>query len=201
MLPARRVEGHAPEAPQPRNIGSGRPTELPHAAHHDLGVDRLALGGAEAPHARVGVEPCGRDLDGEADVGEQVVFACAVPQIVQDLPLGRPLPRPVGLLFERETVHERRRVTRRAGVGVVTPRAAESVGLLEDREGVDAGLLEPDAHAQATEAGPDDDDAERKSFQRDSGPPSSTLWKTMLTAWRSSLSSRSRRSGSLTDFL
>ncbi len=51
-----------------------------------------------------------------------------------------------------------RHVAGRARVGVLAPGAADVVGLLEDGEGIDAGLLEVHAHGDAGEAGADDHD-------------------------------------------
>lgn len=48
-----------------------------------------------------------------------------------------------------------------AGVLVVAPRPADLLGLFEDDEIVDAGLSQPDGHAQAAEARSDDDHADR----------------------------------------
>jgi hypothetical protein len=49
-----------------------------------------------------------------------------------------------------------RHVAGAAGVGVVPPRAAHVLGLLEHAEVVDALLLEPDRRAEPAEARPDD---------------------------------------------
>ena len=45
-----------------------------------------------------------------------------------------------------------------ARVGVVPPGAADVLGLLQDDEVVDAGLLQLDRHAEPGEPGADDDD-------------------------------------------
>src|SRR3989442_15604699 len=47
----------------------------------------------------------------------------------------------------------------RLGVGVVGPDTTQPVRLREDGEGVDPGAPQLDRHAQAAEAGADDDDA------------------------------------------
>jgi hypothetical protein len=52
----------------------------------------------------------------------------------------------------------RRHVAGTAGIGIVTPGAAEVAGPLEDDEVVVAALLEPDRGTQSTEARANDAD-------------------------------------------
>src|SRR5439155_205807 len=79
--------------------------------------------------------------------------------VVADLYLGAPQSRPVRILLEREAAEGGRDVAGSARVGVVAPGAAQAVRLLEDRERVDAGLLQLDAEAEPREARADDRDA------------------------------------------
>src|SRR5207249_8243285 len=113
-------------------------------AHQDLGGDLLTAGRPEVPDAFPLVEPRAGDLGSEADVAEDVVLPGAVVHVVADLLLGRPLPRPVPLLLEREAVGERWDVAGGARVGVVPPGATQAIRLLEDREGVGPDLLQLD---------------------------------------------------------
>src|SRR5437762_11717510 len=96
---------------------------------------------------------------------------------VADLGLRRPLPRPVRLLLEREAVEEGRDVAGGARVGVVAPRAAEAVRLLEDRERVDPGLLQPDAEAEPREARADDRNASPYHARHDTRTAAAPAWR------------------------
>src|SRR4051794_21819198 len=53
----------------------------------------------------------------------------------------------------------RRHIARAAGIGVVTPGAADVAATLEEDEVALAGSEEPGRHPDAREAGADDDDA------------------------------------------
>lgn len=61
-----------------------------------------------------------------------------------------------------------------AGIVVRAPRTAHLVAALEDHEGTDALLLEPDRHAEAGEAGADDRDAEVLAVARLAAHPAQT---------------------------
>ena len=98
------------------------------------------------------------DLGVEADVRPQAVLVRAVIEVREDLGLRAEAPRPARVRLEGERVEVRRDVARRARVVVVAPGAADAVRLLEDREVVDARLLEADPHPQPREAGADDED-------------------------------------------
>ena len=161
VVPASRVEALAPEPLEARDRRDRRPVQLPDGAHQHVGRRLGTARRADAPGGRVVVPARPGDLRPEADVAEDVVLPRAMIHVVPDLLLRRPLPRPVGLLLEGEAVGERRHVARGARVRVVAPRPAEAIRLLEDREAVDAELLQTDAEAEAGEARPDDRQARR----------------------------------------
>src|SRR3954453_15164340 len=77
-------------------------------------------------------------------------------EVAPDLRAGREDVRPVGVELERVLVEARGDVAGQPRVGVVAPGAAHRLGLLVDREAVDAGPLELDAHAEPRHAGADD---------------------------------------------
>src|SRR5438876_2830023 len=159
VVEARRVEARAAEAVEPRDGRDGGPVQLADRAHQHVGDDLLAAGRAQAPDPGPRVEPGAGDLRAEAEVADEVVLPRAVLHVVADLFLGGPQSRPVRLLLEREAVEGGRDVAGGARVGVVAPGAAQAVRLLEDRERVDAGLLQLDAEAEPREARADDRDA------------------------------------------
>jgi hypothetical protein len=64
----------------------------------------------------------------------------------------------MGILLVGEGVHVRLDVAGAARIGVVAPGAADLVGLLQDHEIGDAGVLELDGHAEPGEPGTNDDD-------------------------------------------
>ena len=107
------------------------------------------------------------DLGAEPDVVRDVEAVHAVLEVGEDLGLLGELPGPVDVGRERERVEVRRHVAGGAGIRVVPPGAADAVGLLVDRERLDAGPLQLDAHADAAEAGADDRDARRRRARRD----------------------------------
>src|SRR5207244_13324690 len=135
------------------------PIELTDRTHQHLGGALLIRCRPQVPDAFSLVEPGAGDLGPEPDVANDVVLPRAVVHVVADLCLRRPLPRPVRLLLELEAVRERRNVAGGSRVGVVTPGAAQAVGLLEDGEGLDPGLLQLDGETEAREAGADAPDA------------------------------------------
>src|SRR5690606_17568437 len=94
----------------------------------------------------------------EADVLAHAILVGGALHVGPDLRLRREHARPAGVELEREGVHVRGHVAGAAGVGVVVPRAAERLALLQHDEVVESVLLEPDRHAEAGETGADDDD-------------------------------------------
>src|SRR5580704_10926753 len=79
-------------------------------------------------------------------------------QVGADLGLPGEAVRPARVGRERERVQVRRNVAGAAGVSVVPPGAADRGGALQDDEIGPARLAQPDARAQAADAGPDDRD-------------------------------------------
>ena len=92
--------------------------------------------------------------------GSNSVLLGAVVEVGADLGLGRVGPRPVALDLERERVEVRGDVAGAARIAVVVPGAADAAPLLEQDEVLEAGLLQPDGHAQPAGSGSDDRDAQ-----------------------------------------
>ena len=120
-----------------RDVGDQRDVQRARPRDEELGDVLLAVGGEHVP-PHLGVVPV-RAVDErvEADVPAQAVLLGDALEVVEDLRLQGPHVGPVGLRLEGEGIHVRRDVAGAAGVGVVTPGAADVVGLLEDHEVVD----------------------------------------------------------------
>src|SRR5262245_36858550 len=71
--------------------------------------------------------------------------------------------RPFGVERERIAVEVRRHVAGEAGIRVLAPGSAETVGLLVDDDVIAARLAQPDGGEDARHPGPDDSEAERWS--------------------------------------
>src|SRR5207244_5934718 len=108
---------------------------LPDRADHRIGLDRrLAAGGvaeAERTAARRLVEPRLDHLGPEADLRADAVVAGAALEVVAQLVPPREELRPVVVRRERVAVEVVRDVHPAAGIGVLEPRAADPVLLLE----------------------------------------------------------------------
>ena len=106
----------------------------------------------------VGVVPAHLgDLGLETRVAVQVEVSADRLAVGEDLGrLGVLLLRHVADLLEQRQVHVRLDVARSAGVAVPVPGAAEVAALLHHADVVDAGLTEPGAGEQASEAATDD---------------------------------------------
>src|SRR5690606_15827073 len=118
------------------------------------------LAGLHLPLGAGLVELAALDLDLEADVRAQTEGVDRLVDVAPDLVALGEVARPVGVLVEGIRIEVPRRVHAAARVGVLVPGAAHRRMALEDHEG-NAGLLEPDAHADAAQAGADDDHAKR----------------------------------------
>src|SRR5215831_16404099 len=82
----------------------------------------------------------------EPDIAAQAVLVSDTLEVVPNLRLRREQFAPVRLGLERERVQMRRHIARAIRVAVVTPGAADLVGLLQDQE-VNAAPLQLDGHA------------------------------------------------------
>jgi hypothetical protein len=160
VIPTRRVKQRALEAAQSGDLGIGRPAQPAGRAGDDVELGALAALQRQRPSAGRVIEARGFHAAVETDVRAQRVFVGAVLEVRADLFLLGEHARPARVLLERERVHVRLHVAGHARVVVVAPGAADGRRLLEDGEVVDAGLLEPDPHAQAGEAAADHRDAE-----------------------------------------
>ncbi|GIW17245.1 MAG: hypothetical protein KatS3mg064_0402 [Tepidiforma sp.] len=165
MVPARGVELRTAEPLEPADIGNLGPVQLADGADDGVRPQHL-LAAVSPPHVDVPLGPVvvpfeERDFRVELDVLPHAELPRALAEVVQQDRLGRVVRRPVDLLGERIAVERVRNVDTSARVGVLQPRAADVVVLLEDREG-DAGLLQPDAGEDPRHPGADDDDLERE---------------------------------------
>ena len=123
-------------------------------------VDRRFVAVAVA-HARPTTRSSSSDqsaethLGREADVLAQLERVGAAAEVVEQHVLRREVERPVVPLRERVAVVVVRVVDAATGIGVLEPRAADVVVLLDDDEG-DAGLLQPVRGEQPRHARADD---------------------------------------------
>ena len=125
----------------------------------------LAAGGGDVPALVDLVPPGVGQLGVEGEPVERARLLRDPAQVGLDLRLRRERHRPVGVGREREGVQLARDVTRRAGVGVGAPRAADPAVLLDHEEVVLPGLGQRDRHTQPGEARADDEvvDGRRES--------------------------------------
>ena len=91
--------------------------------------------------------------------GVDAVAARDVLEVGLDLGARREAMAPLRVRREGVAVEVRGHVAGDARVGVLAPGPAEAIGLLVDREVVEAGLLQLDRAEDARHAGADDDDA------------------------------------------
>ena len=159
VIPVRGVEGGAGEALGPRDRGQRGTAQLAAGGDEDVDLHGLAGGGAQPPAPASRVEVRRGDLGAEAQMAVEPMPAHAVLEVAEDVGLRREAARPVALALEGVRVQVRGDVAGRARVGVLAPHSADPIRLLEDRELVEAVLLETDAHAHAGEAAADDRDA------------------------------------------
>ncbi len=124
----------------------------------ELGDVLAPVGGEHMPPVLVVVPIGAVDQGIELDVAAQPVFLGDPFEVVPDLGLIGERVLPIRLGLEGVRVQVRRDVAGATGVAVVSPRAADVVGLLQDDE-VHALPLERDRHTQTGESGPDDDGA------------------------------------------
>ena len=158
VVPARRVELLSPEVSESRDVRHFGAVQLPDGADQHLCLSIFPSPGPKPPHGGGFVEVSGHDLRAEPDVRHDAVLLRAVVHVGEKLVLAGPLARPVGLLLEGEAVRECGDIAGGPRIRVVTPGTAQAVGLLEDRERVDASLLQLNAEANARKAGADDGD-------------------------------------------
>ena len=158
VVPAGGVERLAGEGGEAGDLRVGRPAEPAGGRDDGPGDHGVALAGLDGPEPRALVERGPRGGCAEADVGADAVLVRAALEVGEDLAPLRELAGPAGVLLERERVEVRLDVAGGTRIAVVTPGATQALGLLQHGEVVDARLLEADGHAEAAEAGADDDD-------------------------------------------
>src|SRR5271157_4252760 len=133
-----------------------RPVELARRAHQDMRAELLTGHGPHAPNALPFFKRCAGNLGSKANVLDQAVLDGTVVEIVLNFRLPREPAAPARVRLEGKAIEVRGNVAARAGIAVVVPGTAQAVGFLEDGEGRNAGLLEPDPHAQPRHAGAED---------------------------------------------
>jgi hypothetical protein len=142
-------------------VRHGRVGELPACGDEQVELVDLAVARVQAPAIGLGVEAGVGDRGAEPEVRRQAVLAGAVAQVGEDLGLLGEPARPVGLGLERVGVQVGGRVAGGAGVGVVAPDAARPVRPVEDRDVLEAGLLQGDGQPDPAEPAADDGDRDR----------------------------------------
>ncbi len=156
VIPARRMEGAALEILQALQLRNLRLVQLAHRRDQHLGLDDLAAAQPDAPQRARLVPVRTQHLAAEAHMAQQVLLARHVAQVVEDLGLLAVAAGPGVVRLEAEGVQVRGHIAGRAGIGVLAPHPAHVPGLLQDGEGIDAGLLQRVPHAQAAETAADD---------------------------------------------
>src|SRR6516162_6511349 len=117
----------------------------------DEHVERFfAVGGGELPLPVVISST--DDIAPEPNVGAYASFLGHLPEIRLYLWTRRQHVRPIGVWPKRVGVVPRRDIAGKPGIRVIAPGASDVVGFLENRERVDAGVLQLDRHAQARHA-------------------------------------------------
>ena len=159
-VPLRGVEHRACEVAQAVDLGPREVVEHPDRAHHDVGREGGAVveregpcGGRFVPHGAV-------HAVAEPHVGEHAVLLGDVLHVREDLGLGAVRLRPIGLDLERERVQGRLHIALATRVSVEVPGAADSRGLFEQDEVVDALVEQAFAHAEPARSGADDGDVD-----------------------------------------
>ncbi len=166
MAPPRRVEPRAAERLFAGKLRHVWPVKLAHRRDHDIGLETFAVGEVHVPALLVVAVAHRRHLRTGADVFAEIEASDAVLQVREDLRLLCVETRPVGLRRERITIEVGGHVAGGTGVCVVTPRAADARVLLQHDEVVEARLAQPDAGADAGNAGADDHDARPIAWPR-----------------------------------
>src|SRR5439155_6545992 len=151
VVPAAGMEDLAAEAFETREVGDDRLVQR--AGADDQRVGRVAARGRIEDPAPAGVVPARLEqLGAGSHVLRHAVALRGVLEVVLDLGAPREHAAPLRVRSERVRVERRRDVAPAAGIGVVTPGAAEAVSLLEQHEVLDAGLAQFDRGANAGEA-------------------------------------------------
>jgi len=156
VIPAGAVERCAGERVETLDVGVAGMVQDAGGADHHIGLVGLAAGELDVPTGAVVAQPT--DLGVELDEVAHAEACRHVLQVGEDLRPGSEGVRPVGVRCEREAVQVRGDVARDPRIGVVPPRAAQSVGLLVYDDRVEAGLLQLDRAEDAGHAGTDHDD-------------------------------------------
>ncbi len=147
-----------------RQLGDVRPVELADPADDGVGLDgrprRPSVRSRSVQRIVASSSSADSDLGAEADQRSQPEPVGDAPEVLEQHLLAGEVLRPVVALREGVAVEEVGHVHPAPGVGVLEPRAADVVVLLE-HDHLDAGLVEPVGGDQARHAGSDHGDAER----------------------------------------
>ena len=157
VIPACGVEGVALEILDARDVRHRDVVHRSGAGDHVLGDD-LALVGGNRPLLGL-VVPVGHLGERvELNVGDDPEALGDVVEILLDLRLLGERAVPVGVARVAEGIDDRGGVGAAVRVGVLAPGAAELLGLLDQDEVLDSGLLQADGGADAAVAAADDED-------------------------------------------
>ena len=157
VIPARAVEAWAAERPEPLDVRVRWMMEHAGRGDDEVGHVRRAVGVGEVPAPALEDTP--PDLLAVADLRVDAIAPRDVLEVGPYLRAGREPVRPFRIEREGVAVEVRRDVARESRVRVLAPRPPEPVGLLVDRDVVEAGLAELDRREDAGHDGTDHDDA------------------------------------------
>ena len=157
MIPARGMHDLAGEVVHAGKVRGGRFDQPAHGRDHGPGDVTRAVVACQMPEAARVVELGAGDAHTEMQMGMQIVFVGTALDIGMNLGRTRIGGRPVGVLFERVGIQMRGHIAGTAGIGIVAPGAAHIIGTFENREILDALLLETNTGIDAGKTGTDDD--------------------------------------------
>src|SRR5277367_6610804 len=139
-------------------IGQHRLGEQSDGRDHHVEIVTLTGGRRQLPTAPVVVPTCGTDFSAESQVWLQALRGNASLEVLQDLPLSGPQPRPVWVQVERIGIQMRLDVTRQPWVGIDPPGPADAVFAIENREVMKPGPHQQNSQRDTARSGADDAD-------------------------------------------
>jgi len=133
---------------------------------HEVRLVRRPVGEREPP--ATALEGAARHFASIANERVDSPAARDILEVREDLRARREAMRPLGIGRERVAVEVRRHVTGEAGIRVLAPGPAETVGLLVDDDVFEARPAQLDGGEDPGHPGPDDGEAKRHSRHRGS---------------------------------